>query len=123
IEERLNSLAQLRRKYGGTLESVIAYLNSATAELSKVDNIEEQIKELETEKAQIELKLAEYAQKISQERHTVSLVLGTSIDDALQQLNMRAARFQTQIRQIDDSEGLLIEGRPVAFDAHGVDQV
>ena len=123
IEERLNTLAQLRRKYGGTLESVIDYLNSATAELSKVDNIEDQIKELEEEKTQIEIKLAEFAQKMSQERYTASLVLGASIDGALQQLNMQAARFQTQIRQIDDPEGLLIEGRPVAFDAHGVDQV
>ena len=36
---------------------------------------------------------------------------------------MQSAHFQTQIRQTDEPQGLLIDGRRLAFDAHGVDQV
>ena len=123
IEERLNTLTQLKRKYGGSLDSVITYLSSATVELSKVDNIDDQIEQLEKVKVEIEITLADLAKEISLKRHDAAKILAERIDAVLQELNMQSAHFQTQIRQTDDLQGLLIDGRRLAFDAHGVDQV
>lgn len=123
IEERLNALALLKRKYGGTLESVNSYLNSAIAELSKVDNVDEQIEQLEKRKAEIEIKLVNLAKQISLKRQEAARILAERIDAVLQELNMQSAHFQTQLRQTDDPQGIFIDGRHLAFDAYGIDQV
>lgn len=47
IEERLNTLNFLKRKYGGSVESAKAYLQKAQDELGKVENVDEQINEVE----------------------------------------------------------------------------
>lgn len=123
IEERLNTLAQLKRKYGGSLESVNSYLNSAMAELSKVDNIEEQIEQLEKEKAENEIKLSDLAKQISLGRYEAATDLAERIEKVLEALNMQSAHFQTQIRQTENPNGLLIDSRRLAFDAQGIDQI
>ena len=45
VEERMDTLQKLKRKYGGTLKSVSAYLQSIERELSDVENISEKIKQ------------------------------------------------------------------------------
>lgn len=123
IEERLDALNQLKRKYGGSVGAVLNYLVSAQAELSKVDNVEERIEELDQLKAQIEEKLAALAQKLSVRRHKAAEQLAQKMSSVLAQLSMRSARFETQILQKEDPQGLLVDGRRVAFDSSGIDQV
>ncbi len=123
IEERLDTLNQLKRKYGGSVEAVLKHLTSAQSELSKVDNVDEQIKELEQKKAQIEVMLAELAQKLSARRHNAAEELAEKMTSVLGQLSMRSARFETQILQKEDPQGLPVDGRRVAFDSTGIDQI
>lgn len=123
IEERLNTLSLLKRKYGGSIESIVVYLNNATDEISKVGNIEDQIEELVANKNEIEKEMAEFAGKISIQRHKAGEVLSGQVDELLQQLHMQSAHFQVQIHQTVGEQGLIIDDKKLVFDAHGVDQV
>jgi len=68
IEERLNTLNFLKRKYGGSLESIKAYLQNAKDELAKVENVEEQIIEVEFKISRIKEELGAVAGALSRER-------------------------------------------------------
>ncbi|MEL7646219.1 MAG: DNA repair protein RecN [Anaerolineaceae bacterium] len=123
IEERLNTLNFLKRKYGGSVESVKAYLQKAKDELSNVETVEEQISEVEQKKGQIEQELAVLAEKLSAERRTVALKLEKGVEAQLQNLQMKNARFQVLFLQVQHPEGLEVNGQRLAFDGNGIDNV
>jgi DNA repair protein RecN (Recombination protein N) len=94
IEERLNTLNFLKRKYGGSVESIKTYLQKAKDELSKVENVKEQISEVEQKISRLKQELAALAGKLSLERHSAAQKLEKSVEDQLQNLQMNNARFQ-----------------------------
>ena len=49
VEARIDTLQKLKRKYGGSLEKVIAYLNSIEQELSEIENLTEKIEQTSRE--------------------------------------------------------------------------
>jgi DNA repair protein RecN (Recombination protein N) len=123
IEERLNTLAFLKRKYGGSLESIQDYLEKSKLELNKVENIDEQIEQVEQKILQIKQELARLAAQLSKERIEAAEKLTAGIEQQLDKLQMTKAHFQVDIRQQPDTNGLLLDSQPLAFDANGVDKV
>ncbi|NIP23074.1 MAG: DNA repair protein RecN, partial [Phycisphaerae bacterium] len=65
VEERLDTLNRLKRKYGGTLDAVIAKGKSIEKELASVENVVEQIKETETEANELHTQLKELVLMLS----------------------------------------------------------
>ncbi|MFZ3069863.1 MAG: DNA repair protein RecN [Anaerolineaceae bacterium] len=123
IEERLNLLNFLKRKYGGSCESVTAYLVNAKAELDKVENVEEQIAEVEQKIAQMMQELAITAEQLSQERMSAANLMTEGIETQLDNLQMKSARFKVHMQRQAEAGGLLLDRQEVAFDSTGVDRV
>ncbi|HAE85734.1 MAG TPA: DNA repair protein RecN [Anaerolineaceae bacterium] len=123
IEERLNTLAFLKRKYGGSLESIQAYLDKSKIELTKVENIDEQIAQVEQKIAQIKQELAVKAAQLSAERAEAVRKLTAGIEQQLDKLRMTKAHFQVAMQQLPDPDGLVVNGQAQAFDANGIDKV
>jgi len=123
IEERLNTLNFLKRKYGGSVESVKAYLQKSKDELSKVENVEEQIAEVEQKINRIKQELALLAGKLGFERRLAAKELEKGVEDQLQNLQMKNARFQVNFTLAPDPAGLDVDGQLLAFDATGTDKV
>ena len=123
IEERLNTLAFLKRKHGGSLESIQAYLEKSKLELTKVENIEEQIEQVEQKIAQIKQELAVKAAQLSAERAEAARKLTAGIEQQLDKLQMTKAHFQVAMQQLPDPDGLVVNGQTQAFDANGIDKV
>ncbi len=123
IEERLNTLNFLKRKYGGSVESIKTYLQKAKDELSKVENVEEQISEVEQKISRLKQELAVLAGKLSLERRSAAQKLEKSVEDQLQNLQMNNARFQVNFTVLPNPEGLELDSQRVAFDATGTDKV
>jgi DNA repair protein RecN len=123
IEERLNTLNFLKRKYGGSTESIKTYLQKAKDELSKVENVEEQISEVEQKISRLKQELAVLAGKLSLERRSAAQKLEKSVEDQLQNLQMNNARFQVNFTVLPNPEGLELDSQRVAFDATGADKV
>ncbi len=123
IEERLNTLNFLKRKYGGSVESAKAYLQKAQDELGKVENVDEQINEVEQKISQITQELGLLAAKLSLERHSAAQKLENGVETGLQNLQMKDARFRVHFTLEPDPDGLDLDGQWVAFDATGADRV
>lgn len=123
IEERLELLHHLERKYGGSLESTLAFLDKARQELDQMTHATERIEALEAEDDECCLKLAEQAQRLSDRRHQFAEKLGNAVEKELADLNMAGAKFKVDLRLKPDGKGLkLANGETVAFDESGIDQ-
>jgi DNA repair protein RecN (Recombination protein N) len=123
VEERVDMIRSLKRKYGGSPEAVLAHAEAARRELETISHAEERIASLEVEEGHLLKVLADEAQRLSQSRRRAAEQLASEIEAELADLHMEGARFGVDIRREEDPGGLELDGKRVAFDASGVDQV
>jgi DNA repair protein RecN (Recombination protein N) len=113
-EERLNMIHTLKRKYGGSIEAVLAHAKDTRQKLEAFSNASERIAELETGERGLLEKLAGAARELSTKRHSAAEQLIRGVEAELNDLRMAGARF---------AAGLPWEGGVrLAFDEHGVDR-
>ena len=123
IEERLDLFTRLKRKYGGSLASAQAHLQTSITELEKVEGVEDQITEVNEKIAQIRQLLGASASKLSDQRKLAAGLLADGVEQQLHRLEMENARFQVALAMAEAVQGLDLNGRTLAFDANGVDQI
>ncbi|MFY9366047.1 MAG: hypothetical protein WAP13_05145, partial [Brevefilum fermentans] len=124
VEERIDLINNLKRKYGETIDAILAYAQKARAELESITHAGERISELEERQLSLMTALSGYGQALSQRRSESAGELSRGIEVELQDLQMERARFQIEITQRPDENGLpLQDGQRVAFDANGIDRV
>ena len=123
VEERLEAINMLKRRYGATIEAVIEHGESARAELDSIEHSEERLEELRAEETKLLQYIGEMGQKISAFRKQSSGALSKKVIQELKDLRMDATRFEIAIDLQDDPEGCYVEGRRVAFSATGIDNV
>jgi len=124
VEERLNMIYSLTRKYGGSIEKVIAFGEEARRQLEGINHASERIEELEVEETTLLKKLAEQGGALSQKRQETAISLGKSIETELDDLRMAEATFSVDFQTKDAPDGVPVEdGRRYAFDQNGYDRV
>ena len=124
VEERMDLINNLKRKYGNSIEDILAFCDHAREELESITHAEERIEVLELEEIKLLAQLAEKAEKLSQKRQEAAKVLGRAVESELEDLRMANARFTAAIEKRLDENGLpLNEGQRVAFDASGIDRI
>jgi DNA repair protein RecN (Recombination protein N) len=128
VEERLNLISNLKRKYGKgsltTIQDVLAFGSDAHRQLEAITHAGERIEVLEGEESKLLEQLAVVGQQLSQHRHQAAQKLSQEMEAELEHLHMSNARFQVDFRTRDDPQGVLLEdGRRVAFDANGLEQI
>lgn len=99
IEQRLNLLHTLKRKYGGTLDEVVAYKKSLTALLSGLENQETLESELAAKIAAEDARLQDLAGRLSKLRREGSDRFARGIVGELTDLGMSATRLEVCIEQ------------------------
>jgi len=124
VEERLDLLYRLQRKYGGSLKAVLEAGEKARQELETLNSAEEKLTELETREAVLLAEAASRAQALSARRQKAAKALAEGIEAGLRELKMEAARFSVDFQTRPDPNGLpLPEGQTLAFDSSGLDRV
>ncbi|HSQ27401.1 MAG TPA: DNA repair protein RecN [Anaerolineales bacterium] len=124
VEERLEVLRTLQRKYGGSIAAVLAYAHKGREELEQITHATERIGELTVEEQQIRLMLAEKAQGLSMQRKQSASKLSVAVEKELMDLSMEGARFEVGFGVQPDPQGLELEtGETARFDETGIDQV
>ena len=124
VEERLALIYNLKRKYGDTIPDILKFGERARVQLDDITHASERIDSLEQEERNLLTRLAYEGQLLSQKRRQQSTALKGSIELELADLQMTNARFQVDLQQRDDPEGVLLDGgRRVSFDAHGLEKV
>ncbi len=114
IEQRLSVFQQLKRKYGATIEEVIAYGEKIRIELDTMTNRDERIERLKTEVEQLESELFEIGGRLSQQRRKAAVQLSEAIHLELRELYMEKARFEIRFLQ---------DGKTPMLRKNGIDHV
>ncbi len=123
LEERLELIAALRRRYGGSIESILAYADRARNEMNHIEHSEERLTELRKQEDMLLRHIGELAERMSKARMAAGRRMGDGIVSELADLRMERARFEVSILQEDAPDGAYVGERRLAFDATGIDQV
>jgi DNA repair protein RecN (Recombination protein N) len=124
VEERLELLHTLKRKYGADIPAVLDFAVNARKQLDMITHAGERIAELEIKETGLLEKLSAAARELSAKRSQAAAALGTAMERELGDLNMSGAGFAVDMQTEADEEGLtLADGSRVAFDENGVDKV
>jgi DNA repair protein RecN (Recombination protein N) len=117
VQSRLSSIRALEKKYGDTIEQVLAYCQNGEQELAGMENWEEQKKTLTEEISRTEKAIAEAARTLSEKRKTGSQTLQKGIEEELRELGMPKVSFRVLI-----TDAVRADGTPV-LTAYGKDSI
>lgn len=123
IEERVEIITRLKRKYGGSIEAALAHADKARAELESITHSEERLAELRAQENRLLRQIGTLAAQLSVKRRAAAQQLTEAIVRELDELKMQGARFEVQIAWEDDPEGCFVEDRRLAFGPTGIDRV
>ena len=132
VEERLNLIFNLRRKYGDTLPDIISFGERALAELDRLTNAEVRTGELETEEARLLETIGAQGAALSIARRAAAIRMAAEVERELADLRMERARFDVDFRwkEVDDGAVVVASDAPdgvaagrYSFDTSGLDQV
>jgi DNA repair protein RecN (Recombination protein N) len=125
VEERLNLIHNLTRKYGGSIPAVIDSAIDARKQLENISNAVEKIAELQGEEEKLLQTLSRQGLALSDKRKAAAEKLGKGIETELDDLKMAAARFGVDFQTRADPNGVPVppDGARVAFDQSGLDRV
>ncbi len=124
VEERLDLIHSLTRKYGGSIPAVITYGENARKQLETITGAAERINELERQEASLLEKLAKQAAALSEKRKAAAEEMGRGIELELNDLKMASAKFSVDFQTKPDPNGIpLSNGDRVVFDQNGFDRV
>ena len=107
ISERLAELKQLQRKYGPTLEEVIAFADKAESALARLESLEEEIARTEVRVEEVSTEALLKAAELTQARREAAKKLTSSMERELASLSFPQAVFQVAVTE---PEGLGMDG-------------
>ena len=105
VEERLDLIRRLVKKYGGSLEEVVRRGERAQQELRELETGEADLKELSSQVADAHEKVAKLAQALSRKRTKTASDLEKRLERELKDLRMDHARVRIAVEQGSDSDG------------------
>ena len=100
IETRLNAISKLKRKYGNTVEEVIAFREKTAQELKMLENSSEMIDDLANDLAAVRTRLSAKAAEITAKRTAAAKEFEGKIVSELRFLEMGKVRFEISVTPI-----------------------
>ncbi len=98
VELRLDLLQRLKRKYGGSLESVLAHGQEAEEELKRISSLPEKIAEVEQRLDQSYEELCKLSRELSDKRQKTAKQLSKEVQQELTTLEMSGTRFEVRFK-------------------------
>ncbi len=126
IRERLGALSLLKKKYGGTIESLLEFRKKIGEEFKFAENFEEEISKLEKEIKTQRTISGEKAGILTQKRKDAAKKLEKAIISSIGELGIAKAKFETAITQqtgAENSASVSINGKYFESSSTGIDSV
>jgi DNA repair protein RecN (Recombination protein N) len=123
IEDRLEEITQLKRKYGATIAAILTFAQQCATELNLLEHGEEQAGQYEAELATMRVELGDLAAQLTALRQQGAKRLETAIVAQLGDLNMGKTQFQIGLTHTKDDTGVPCRGETCAVTASGADQI
>ncbi len=122
LEDRLQRLARLKRKYGGNVEEILAFRARAREELDTLEQGEARIAELERAVEERRAAAGQKARTLSAARRECAVRLGEGIARQLSSLGMGGARVVVDVAHVSPgSSDLAVDGARLTHT--GIDKV
>lgn len=113
IDDRLDALTRLRRKYGDTEDAMLRFRDEAAAALDRLQRHEELLAAQERALAEVWTELTAAAAKLSERRTAAARALATAAEREIRTLGMERATFEVAVER----------AAPEAVGARGLDRV
>src|SRR4051794_14704185 len=113
VEERLDVLNRLKRKHGGTIESVLAHAERCRTEIETIEGAEETTDRLEAELAKAQRTRTDLAAQLSEVRAKSARRLQKSVAAELDQLAMSGATLEVTLEPYPDGFGAVGQERVI----------
>lgn len=101
VQERLDTIYRLQKKYGGTTEDVLEYLAATIAKQQELQNIADTIAATEKKLQDITKKLTQAAAVLTKERQRSAKALGEQITKHIRDLAMPNGSFVIELTELD----------------------
>ena len=102
IENRLDLIFSLKRKYGNSIIEILEYKEEVEKEIYRIDNLDEYLNKLKKEEKEIKQKLDIMGEKIHEIREKQGKNLSLEINKNLQDLEMKNAKVNIHVDYIQD---------------------
>lgn len=101
IENRLDLIYSLKRKYGNSIKEILEYEDKVKEEINKIENLDEYHKKIKLQINKLNQELMELGSNISSIRNKYGKELSFKINQELKDLEMQNAKFEIQIKTTD----------------------
>ncbi len=119
IEDRLAEISRLTRKYGSSIEAVLAHLDDSEKKLERIETSELRERELQAELAELRADYLAAAVKLHDRRVTAAARFAKAVEANLKDVALDKARFEVRLEASTSVDGDGFEG----FSANGIDVV
>ena len=102
IENRLDLIFSLKRKYGNSIKEILEYKEEVEKEIYRIDNLDEYLNKLKKEEKEIKQKLDIMGEKIHEIREKQGQNLSLEINKNLQDLEMKNAKVNIHVNYMQD---------------------
>ncbi|MGK7346061.1 MAG: DNA repair protein RecN [Candidatus Nitrospinota bacterium M3_3B_026] len=124
VDDRLDMIKNLKKKYGGTIEDILAFRDQAAAELAGLELAGQSADELEKKAAELGRETARLALALDEKRRGGADRFAKAVRGELAGLNMGKARVELAFAYGDDPESpARKDGRGVKMSRDGIGQV
>ena len=101
IEERLDLINFLKRKYGNSIEEILSYKEKIEQEIFKIKNLDKHNEELKSKLKLLEKEMSRLSSEMSNLRKEYGEKLSELINKELTELEMKNARFNVKIEELN----------------------
>ena len=115
LEERINTLELLKRKYGPTLEDVVVHRDEVATRLDSVENRSEHLQRLQQEVDAVRETVNDLGMQWSESRRVAAPKLARDIARHLKELGFKQAAFEVRLVANQQPEALGLEGVEFEF--------
>lgn len=124
IECRIEELSKLKRKYGSSIEAILAFRDKAVCELNALHDGEAERLRLEVKLGALKEEAGKIAEALSLARRQASGQLIKLVNEELIELGLEWAKFDINLSRKEDAVGLMITGgKTYAFTSDGIDRI
>ena len=124
IEERVELLRRLKRKYGGSDAAVLTFAEEARAQLERIETADERRGELQRALDEASRSAGATAGALSEARRKAAAALSEAVAGELREVGLERASFDIAVEQDEADDGLPApDGRRYAFSSNGIDRV
>jgi len=119
LEERLNLIQSLKRKYGATPAEVITFGEAARRKLQSLEQRDAELQRLNEEAQEVETALSRAGQALTNKRRKIIPQLSAAVSKQLADLGFKQSRFDITLTPLDRSTG----AEPASPDQHSAARV